>query len=102
MSDDSLLAQLLKCKGKLDTFAINCLKEMLSLMAKEEHIARHIYFSVPPTYQVPHYSDWIRPYIEYQKADVERSSSFAYFKNKHEAILKCLDYLQRFETKFVT
>jgi len=49
-NEDSLLAQLLKCKGKLDTFAINCLKEMLSLMAKEEHIARHIYCAAPPTY----------------------------------------------------
>lgn len=32
---------------------------------------------------------------------MERSASFAYFKNKHDAILKCLDYLDRFETRFV-
>jgi hypothetical protein len=47
LSEDPLLAQLLKCKGKLDTFAINCLKEMLSLMAKDEDIARLIYTSAP-------------------------------------------------------
>jgi len=100
LAEDSLLSQLLRCKGKLDTFAINCLKEMLSLMAKDEHIARYVYFSAPPTYQVAHYSDWIRPYIEYQKAEVERSSSMAYFKGKHEAIIKCLDYINRFENRF--
>lgn len=48
--DDALLSQLLKCKGKLDTFAINCLKEMLSLMAKDEQIARFIYYTAPHTY----------------------------------------------------
>jgi hypothetical protein len=88
--DDPLLAQLLKCKGKLDTFAINCLKEMLSLMAKDELVARHVYFSAPPTYLCARYTDWIRPYLEYQKADVERANSYSYFKSKHDAILKAL------------
>lgn len=36
VQEESLFAQLLKCKGKLDTFAINCLQEMLSLMAKDD------------------------------------------------------------------
>jgi hypothetical protein len=49
-AEESLLAQLLKCKGKLDTFAINCLREMISLMAKDDEIARFVYFSAPPTY----------------------------------------------------
>lgn len=48
--EDALFNQLLSCKGRLDTFAINCLKEMLSLMAKDEAIARFVYFSAPPTY----------------------------------------------------
>ena len=48
--DDALLMQLFKCKGKLDAFAVNCLKELLSLMAKDEVIARFIYTSGPPTY----------------------------------------------------
>ena len=65
--DDSLFSQLLKCKGKLDTFAINCLKEMLSLMAKDAVIARYVYQAAPPTYQHSRYSDWIRPYLEFQK-----------------------------------
>jgi hypothetical protein len=91
--DDPLLAQLLKCKGKLDTFAINCLKDMLSLMAKDEKVARYVYSQAPPTYNCARYTDWIRPYLEYQKAEVERTNSYAYFKAKHDAILKSLEYL---------
>jgi hypothetical protein len=48
--EDALLSQLLKCKGKLDTFAVNCLKEMISLMAKDEDIARFVYNAAPATY----------------------------------------------------
>jgi len=54
----------LKCKGKLDTLAVNCLREMLSMMAKDEDIARFVFKSAPPTYQMARYSDWIRPYLE--------------------------------------
>ena len=98
-SEESLFSQLLKCKGKLDTFAINCLQEMLSLMAKDEQIARFVYESAPPTYQSARYSDWIRPYLESQRAEVERANSYAYFKAKHEAIIKSLEYLGKFEDK---
>lgn len=100
--DEPLLAQLLKCKGKLDTFAINCLKDMLSLMAKDELIARYVYNAAPPTYQSSRYSDWIRPYLEYQKADVERTNMYAYNKQKYDNILKSLEYLNLFETKWIT
>lgn len=89
-SEDSLFSQLLKCKGKLDTFAINCLQEMLSLMAKDDDIARFVYKTAPPTYQISRYSDWIRTYLENQKHEVEKANSYAYFKNKHDAILKSL------------
>lgn len=63
-TDEALLSQLLKCKGKLDSFAVNCLKEMISLMAKDDDIARFVYRSAPATYQTARYSDWIRPYLE--------------------------------------
>ena len=101
-SDDPLLAQLMKCKGKLDTFAINCLKDMLSIMAKDEKIARYVYSQAAPTYQGARYTDWIRPYLEYQKTEVERTNSYAYFKAKHDAILKALDYLHLFEERWVS
>ena len=92
----------MKCKGKLDTFAINCLKDMLSLMAKDEQIARYVYSQAAPTYQGARYTDWIRPYLEYQKAEVERTNSYAYFKAKHDAILKALEYLHLFEERWVS
>ena len=66
-TEEPLLAQLLKAKGKMDTFAINCLTELLSLMAKDEDIARYVYTSAPPTYTNARYTDWIRPYLVYQR-----------------------------------
>lgn len=101
-ADDCLLANLLRSKGRLETFAVNCLKELLNLMSKDSMIARHVYYSAPNTYQVSRYSDWIRHYLEYQKTDVERSNSFTYFKHKYDAILKALGYLDKFESEQVT
>lgn len=98
-AEESLLAQLLKCKGKLDTFAINCLREMISLMAKDDDIARFVYYSAPPTYQTARYTDWIRPYLEGQKNDIERSNSYSYFKQKHDTIIASLALLEKFEEK---
>jgi hypothetical protein len=72
---------------------------MLSLMAKDDDIARFVYFSAPPTYQHAHYSDWIRNYLEVQKSEIDRSSSYSYFKNKLENILKCLILLVKYEEK---
>jgi hypothetical protein len=100
-NEDPLLAQLLKAKGKMDTFAINCLTELLSLMAKDEDIARFIYRSAPPTYQMARYTDWIRPYLLYQRSEAERTSSYTYYKTKYENILKSIKYLDTFEDKFV-
>ena len=71
-------------------------------MAKDEEVARYVYNQAPPTYQGARYTDWIRPYLEYQKAEVERTNSYAYFKNKHDAILKALDHLKTFEDKWVS
>lgn len=99
VNDESLFSQLLKCKGKLDTFAINCLKEMLSLMAKDDVIALFVYKAAPPSYQNSRYSDWIFPYLEFQKQEIERANSYSYFKNKHDNILKSLSYLLKYEEK---
>ena len=73
-NEEALLAQLIKCKGRLEIFAINCLKEMLSLMSKDIEIARFIYYTAPPSYQYARYSDWIKPYLEGQKSEQERNS----------------------------
>lgn len=75
---------------------------MLSLMAKDELIARYVYRQAPPTYQGARYTDWIRPYLEYQRSEVERTNSYAYFKAKHESILKAIEYLTLFEDSWVS
>ena len=45
------------------------------------------------------YPDWIRPYLENQKADIERSNSYTYFKAKHDTILESLKLFEQFEEK---
>jgi hypothetical protein len=72
---------------------------MISLMAKDDDIARFVYFSAPPTYQTSRYSDWIRPYLESQRNDIERSNSYSYFKSKHDTIIASLSLLEKFEEK---
>ena len=100
-SEESLLSQLLKCKGKMDTNCINCLQEMLHLMIKDDVIARFVYNTPPHTYQFARFSDWFRGYLENQRTDTERSQGYnSYFKNKFDAIVKSLGYLERVEEKF--
>ena len=70
-------------------------------MAKDDRIARFVYATSPNTYQTARYCDWIRPYLEYQKSEVEKANSYAYFKNKHDAILKSLEYLEKFDERCV-
>jgi len=49
-SEESLLSQLLKCKGKQDTNCILCLQEMLHLMSKDDVIAKFVYTTPPHTF----------------------------------------------------
>ena len=51
---------------------------MLSLMAKDETIARFIYKTGPHSYQYARYSDWFRSYLEGQKSEMEKSNSYTY------------------------
>lgn len=62
-ANDALLSQLLKCKGRLETFAINCLKELLSLMAKDDQIARFFFKQPSYNYLYARYTDWMEPYL---------------------------------------
>ena len=99
-SEESLLSQLLKCKGKMDTNCINCLQEMLHLMIKDDVIARFVYNTPPHTYQFARFTDWFRNYLENQRQDTERSQGYnSYFKNKFDSIVKSLGYLERVEEK---
>ncbi len=69
-------------------------------MANDPVIAKFIYQQAPPTYQVSRYIDWILPYLEQQRAETEKNSTYTYMKNKFEAILKCLQLYAQFEEKY--
>lgn len=38
-SDEALVAQIIKCKGRLEQQCVACLKELLGLMAKDRDVA---------------------------------------------------------------
>ena len=72
---------------------------MISLMAKDDDIARFVYRSAPASYQTARYSDWIRPYLESQKGDIERTVAHSYFKNKYDSIVKSLQLLDKYDER---
>ena len=99
--DDALLAQIVKCKGRMDLPCISCLKELLSLMRKDAAIARYVYHLPPHSYQGARFTDWFRPYIEEQLHDSKGSASSAqYFKNKCDLLNKAAAHLDALEPLF--
>jgi len=67
---------------------------MLSLMSKDDVIAKFVYNTVPHTYQFARFTDWFRVYLENQRTETERSNSYnSYFKNKYDSVVKSLTYL---------
>jgi hypothetical protein len=73
---------------------------MLSLMSKDDEIARFVYNTAPVTYQTSRFSDWFRPYLESQLMESQKSFSYSgYYKNKYENVTKALTYLTKFEEK---
>lgn len=79
--DDGLFTQLIKCRGRMDTFCVRAIKDLLSLCKKDETICRYVYTAAPPTYQYARYSDWFRSYLEGQKAELEKTgmSTYTYY-----------------------
>jgi len=47
--DDAMFTKLLSCKGRMDTFCVRALKDLLSLCSKCDTIARFVYNSPPPS-----------------------------------------------------
>jgi len=63
-TEDALMTLLLKQRGRMDTFCIKALKDLISLSLKDVEIARYVYRQAPPSYQYARYSDWFKGYIE--------------------------------------
>ena len=69
-------------------------------MAKDDAIAKFVYNTVPPTYQSARFIDWIKPYLEIQRQETERSNSYnSYFKAKYQSILQSLIFWEKFQDK---
>ena len=69
-------------------------------MVKDEKIAMYLYKLLPHTYQYSRYSDWIIPYLDGQKNELERTNSYQYMKQKYEAVLKSLALMEKLQSKF--
>lgn len=100
--EESLLAQIVKCKGRFDVQCISCLKELLSVMRKDKDIARYVYHLPPSTYQCARFSDWFAPYLEEQLADPSRASATtnAYYRSKFELLGKAQAHLEALRPTF--
>jgi len=94
-SDEALIAQIIKCKGRFDVQCISCLKELLSLMKKDRDVAHFVYNLPPHTFQYSRFTDWFRPYLEEQLACPSRASANTnqYFKNKYDLLTKAMAHL---------
>jgi len=101
-SDEALIAQIIKCKGRFDVQCISCLKELLSLMRKDSDVAHFVYHLPPQTYQCSRFTDWFRPYLEEQLACPSRASATTnqYFRNKYDLLTKAMAHLDALEPVF--
>lgn len=100
--DDALIPQILKQRGRFDVQCISRLKELLSLMRKDESIARYVYHLPPCTYQCARFTDWIRPYIDEQLVDPSRASvaTNMYLRSKFKLLEKASAHLEALEPLF--
>ena len=62
-TDEALVAQIIKCRGRFDQQCIACLKELLGLMAKDRDVAKFVWNLPPYNYQSARFIDWFRPYL---------------------------------------
>lgn len=101
-ADEALIAQIVKCKGRFDVQCISCLKELLSLMRKDNVVARFVYHLPPAAYQCARFTDWFRPYLEEQLADPSRASAATnqYYRNKYDLLAKAMSHLEALEPTF--
>jgi hypothetical protein len=57
-TDDALLHLLWRYKGRMDTYTVNCLYSLLSLIAQDDNVAEYFAHLPGPTYCLSRYTDW--------------------------------------------
>lgn len=85
-SEEALLTLLLKWRQKMDQLAHSCLKVILSLMSKDDYINQYVYNMTPHSYQLSRYTDWIKGYLEGQRAELAKNAQYAYMQQKLEEV----------------
>ena len=98
-TEESLMTLLLKQRGRMDTFCVKALKDLIQLCLKDIEIARYIYRQAPPSYQYSRYSDWFKSYIETQQMELEKSSmaAYSYYQARVKATQKAVILLSQFD-----
>jgi len=101
-TDEALVAQIIKCKGRFDVQYISCFKELLGLMAKDRDVAAFVWNLPPYNYQSARFTDWFRPYLQEQLAEQTRMAvgTSPHFKNKIDLLNKAVAHLDALEPLF--
>jgi hypothetical protein len=101
-TDEALVAQIIKCKGRFDQQCIACLKELLGLMAKDQDVAKFVWNLPPYNYQSARFIDWFRPYLQEQIAEQNRMTTGigTYYKAKMDMLNKAMAHLEALEPLF--
>lgn len=68
-NSDAFLTKLLMCNGKMDTFCLKGLKDLIKLCVKDDEIARYIFDCPAQTLQWNRFIDWFHNYINHQTAE---------------------------------
>ena len=96
-ADDALLHLLWRYKGRMDTYTVNCLYSLLSLITVDSEVA-HYFASLPgPTYCLARYTDWFRPYLLKQLADAKKGYAGALSGEREEIVAKCLSMMDQYD-----
>lgn len=66
---DAFLTKIQMCQGKMDTFCLKGLKDLIKLCVKDEDIARYIFSFPGQTLQWHRFIDWFEGYLNYQAVE---------------------------------
>jgi len=69
-------------------------------MNKDDAINLYLYKMTPYNYQSARFTDWIRSFLENQRAELEKNNQYNYMKQKYETIMKSLKIMELVETKW--
>lgn len=96
---DAFLTKILMCQGKMDTFCLKGLKDLIKLCVKDRQIARYIYNCPGQTLQWHKFIDWFEGYLNYQAAEMAKivHTTYSYKQHRDDALSKTFKVLPEFK-----